>query len=101
MNCYEVKTKVAVRWCRALNNKDPRDPAFEYEDVNEVLDAVLYVWADTEADAMQIADGYDYEGLDVDVLRADISGISVYCTDDSVTDCSIELGTVDELSCYE
>lgn len=97
MKCYEVDVVVTVCYEYPLDNLNYRDPAHEGRDVVEGVDARLYVWADSEGDALALAHKFDFgtAKLDVEIVDADIVGITLYDEDERVTDCSVELDFIE------
>lgn len=100
MKCYEVNVKVTLRYEYPLDNLDYRDPAHEGREAIEDVDARLYVWADSEGDALALAERFDFDTarLDDEIVGTDIVGISLFEEDDRVTERDIELDYIENRS---
>lgn len=98
MNCYEVKTTLLLEWEVPLDSKDYRDPAHIGYITRDTADVVLVVWADTEADALAMAEAFDYDELRLDqnIVATSVAGITLCDEDERVTDCSIEIENIKE-----
>lgn len=88
MNCYEIKASIIVRW------------DYGTYVVNEPVDATLYAWTDSEDRAWKLAEMFQYDSF-MNVIRSDISGVTLYDTDETVDEESIELESPKKEFFYE
>ena len=98
MNCYEVNIDLLVVYERSDGRYPYPDPRCRTWTVRDTLGALVYIWAESadRAREMAIDMGRGQGDRPYDIYGVEVRSIKLCETDDTVTEESIEIESIEE-----